>query len=342
LIAVVAFFANLNQSLSVFMVLVPPTFRDKVIVEGESSHQLSSSIPELLKVTNTDHWQVWDRQGPLHENLNLTCSWVDFRPATGGHHVAARPMCVVPQQENDKWVSEGIRSKGRWWECDSITSLILGQEQSHSNLLYVDIGANIGSCVMQVITTTNAMIVAFEPDPRNQFYLTSTLAKLSSDEKERIHLFPIALGQERGNSTIHVAKHNRGNAVVGHPVPDFPGQEFLSPMHIHIESLDDIIADNVMIDFLKMDAQGFECNILRGMPRTLNRTKQIWYELEYLFLDAQENCSGAILWNMFENAGFLQFRYPHRTASLKELPKGKTGITDTNFYASNPQLIHRK
>jgi hypothetical protein len=102
LIAVVAFFANLNQSLSVFMVLVPPTFRDKVIVEGESSHQLSSSIPELLKVTNTDHWQVWDRQGPLHENLNLTCSWapgLTFAPRQEGTMLQLDPCALYPSKK---------------------------------------------------------------------------------------------------------------------------------------------------------------------------------------------------------------------------------------------------
>jgi hypothetical protein len=83
--------------------------------------------------------------------------------------------------------------------------------------------------------------VVFEPDPRNQFCLTNTLMALPRELRERVSLFPIALGSEKGRSTINAAEGNMGNAVVGTQIQDKPDQQFREPIPIRIERLESIL-----------------------------------------------------------------------------------------------------
>jgi hypothetical protein len=53
---------------------------------------------------------------------------------------------------------------------------------------------------MPMLLTTKAPIIVFELDPRNQFCLTNTLMAQTQELRDRVSLFPIALGSERGSS----------------------------------------------------------------------------------------------------------------------------------------------
>jgi hypothetical protein len=53
---------------------------------------------------------------------------------------------------------------------------------------------------MPMLLTTKAPIIVFELDPRNQFGLTNTRMALTQELRDRVSLFPIALGSERGSS----------------------------------------------------------------------------------------------------------------------------------------------
>jgi hypothetical protein len=80
-------------------------------------------------------------------------------------------MCVH-LAEIDKFVSGGIINRGRWGDCDKLTSLpwqepTAGKNDDSPAGIYVEIEANIGSGVTQMLLSINATIVAFEPQPSN-------------------------------------------------------------------------------------------------------------------------------------------------------------------------------
>lgn len=109
---------------------------------------------------------------------------------------------------------------------------------------------------MQMLLTTNATIVAFEPHPYNLFVMTSTFMQLEESLRNRIHLFPIALGAESSESTIHMASDNRGHAVVSKAIRINRRASFLAPMAIRVEPLDNIMKETATVHLMKMDAQG--------------------------------------------------------------------------------------
>jgi FkbM family methyltransferase len=114
-------------------------------------------------------------------------------------------------------------------------------------------------------------IVAFEPDPRNFAQVTTTLMVMDCVHRNRVSLFPLALGSSRGNGTMNAAVDNRGNAVVNQIGKDKkkPNQHILEPIPITIETLDSIFAgvnlEDLSVPLMKMNVQGFECYVVDGM-----------------------------------------------------------------------------
>jgi FkbM family methyltransferase len=156
--------------------------------------------------------------------------------------------------------------------------------------------------------TTNAHVIAFEPDPRNLFCLTSTVMAMGPQYINRVTLFPIALGVEAMGSTINLAKGNMGGGIVGDGVPDHRRKEFHDPIPIRIERLDSIlntaIAEPWNVPVMKMDAEGFECNIMDGMGEAVSkRIISIKTELAPDHLSRQ-GCSGV---GLIDRMGAAQF-----------------------------------
>jgi FkbM family methyltransferase len=226
---------------------------------------------DIIKKRQGDGWEVWDGQTVLHENradMTFECRWVQFTPSLDlNKHI---PMCVHKERDI---VSTTIIRRGRWSDCDDLPILYNKRANPEVNIFHIEIGANIGACVMEMLFSTDARIVAFEPNPKNLFCLTATLSKLDEELRNRVTLFPVALGEKTGSSTINMAKGNFGNSVVSKIVKDTASQEFLPPLPIQVETLDDLLdPSHLNAGLVKMDAQGFECYIMNGMPAVLKKS----------------------------------------------------------------------
>jgi FkbM family methyltransferase len=276
-----------------------------------------ASVQNAIRRTSGEGWEMWNRQAAMP--FDTTCRWVNFKATNG----VTAPMCVHPGHDS---VSDNINTSGRWEDCDRLTSIWersggIVNEQS----VYMEIGGNIGSCVMQMLLTTKAPIIVFEPHPANQFCLTNTLLALPQDFRDRVSLFPIALGAEKGSSTINAAKGNMGNSVVGTVIKDEAEQQFLDPIPIRIERLDSILNTNNPgwnVPLLKIDAQGFECRIMDAMGSVLERIGAVATEIAQRWLVGQ-GCSDVGYLDRLRAAGFDIFdKYDYITGA-KTLLTGK-------------------
>jgi FkbM family methyltransferase len=287
-----------------------------------------ASVQNALKRTSGEGWEMWNRQA-VSTFGNYTCGWATFN-ATNGE---TAQMCVHPGRDV---VSRYIKSKGRFPDCDKLTQLWQKGDANENAVsvsdqsVYLEIGGNIGSCVMQMLlTTSDVPIIVFEPDPRNRFCMTSTLMTLSQDQRDRVSLFPIALGAETASSTINAAKGNFGNSVVGMAVADHgvDDQQFFAPIPIRVERIDSILdIDNPSwnVPLTKMDVQGFECFVVDGMNLVLQRIGTIATEMADKWLTAQ-GCSGAALAYRMRAADFDVI---FRGKLLKGDPPPKQGLFD--------------
>jgi hypothetical protein len=65
---------------------------------------------------------------------------------------------------------------------------------------------------MEMLLSTNANIIAFEPHPMHVFNIKKTVSLLDKSYQDRLLLFPIGLGSESAASTIYSASGNLGNS----------------------------------------------------------------------------------------------------------------------------------
>mmetsp|Transcript_1084 Transcript_1084/g.2250 ORF Transcript_1084/g.2250 Transcript_1084/m.2250 type:complete len:364 (-) Transcript_1084:103-1194(-) len=250
---------------------------NKAAVRHDSAAQKELSVSAVVKKKEGDgigSWQLVDWQYPItdDEELRFNCEMATFKSSTSEKEAQ---MCVHDFAES---ISTYIKRDGNWIDCNILPSL--WNEGGHDgdttdeslDYYYVDIGTNIGSCVMEMLLGTDAKIIAFEPHPMNVYNLKKTISQLDKSYQDRLMLFPIGLGDATGTATIYSANNNMGNSVIDKIIKDGRPQKFDEKYQftIHVERLDSILdSNNINVKLLKMDAQGYECKILEGMGADL-------------------------------------------------------------------------
>ncbi len=118
------------------------------------------------------------------------------------------------------------------------------------------------------------------------------------------------MGEKNYTETIYAVKGNLGNSGIGKKVKDWERQKWDESLFytVNIERLGDILnSGKVHIRLAKMDAQGFECNILEGMGAELVSTIDILkFEYEEKFLHAHD-CHNLLL--RLQDNNFDVFRH---------------------------------
>jgi FkbM family methyltransferase len=165
--------------------------------------------------------------------------------------------------------------------------------QENANV--VDIGAQAGIfTVWAARKAPQGKVFSIEPHPKNYKYLLAnkTLNKLS-----HVKTYGLALGKQNGNITLYTSPANTGghsiyNLENGRPitVPTFTFESFLKQANIK------------HIDYLKIDTEGAEYDIL------LNTPKNILKNIDKIFLEYHDNIPEKYthhdLVKLFKDCGF--------------------------------------
>lgn len=139
----------------------------------------------------------------------------------------------------------------------------------------IDIGGNIGYYVLleRKIVGDKGKIIAIEPLPQNFSYLNKNI---QLHNFENISTFNFACGDKNGEATFFVNKKSNGCQVIREGVePPDPSLGTLSK--VSIKKLDTLVSELNLkhVDFVRMDAEGYELHILRGFKSTLEKFRPI-------------------------------------------------------------------
>lgn len=138
----------------------------------------------------------------------------------------------------------------------------------------LEAGANIGYYLIQEqrLIGEKGHIVAFEPDPNNTELLQKNI-ELNNITNLTFH--PVALGNKHDQVDFYIAE--RGN---------LSGFTFQTDHCVKVEMNrgDDLLAGQ-RIDYVRMDVEGFEFEILKGIERLLSTTVQgLFIEIHPFYL----------------------------------------------------------
>jgi len=135
-----------------------------------------------------------------------------------------------------------------------------------------DIGANIGNHTLFFASNSpDAEIYSFEPMPENYNLLKANVSNNNLDS--RVHLYNNAVGSEKGIAHMKImTENNYGTSTITE-------EKSSDTKTVEVVAIDDL--DLPVPDFVKIDTEGYEVNVLRGMAGTLEKSDAfVWIEID--------------------------------------------------------------
>lgn len=187
---------------------------------------------------------------------------------------------MPPSNKHWKFENEDITTLKRWdQQCRHNLANVknkIPELDTNKKLTVIDIGGNTGTFVEMLIEDTPYSfdrIVMFEPVPLYARWASLKFCRLSEDPK--VEVLEFALSDEENTHKIAINKHSERDFNLGWNTMVEKWQEEESSNIIPIQSyvFDDIYDSlNIeKIDLIKIDVEGYETKVLKGMTKTLER-----------------------------------------------------------------------
>jgi FkbM family methyltransferase len=142
------------------------------------------------------------------------------------------------------------------------------------------IGAHYGEEVKDYINYEIKNLVFFEPLSNSLKILEENLSEYASQAS--IQIFPYALGNEEKDVEMYVSDHGGMCSSVLKPkivLEQYPGIKFPSKETVKMIRLDDAEIDIADYNFMNIDVQGYELEVLKGSERTLKNIDYVYTEI---------------------------------------------------------------
>ena len=144
----------------------------------------------------------------------------------------------------------------------------------------IDIGANKGQWSSMVLEETGAHIYAFEP----QRFPYVKLMQLSMISGGRLSPINLALGENSRRISINVHKTSDELSFIGKELQNMPLLEksVKKQEMIKISTLDLFVEEYFIdnIDFIKIDTEGYEYEVITGANKTIKSLKPRFIQIE--------------------------------------------------------------
>jgi len=144
----------------------------------------------------------------------------------------------------------------------------------------LDLGANIGyyTVLFSKLVGNNGKVYAIEPTSDNLEYLEKNI-KLNN--LKNVELTKAAIGDTDGKLNIYISD-NSGN----YNTPNYNGSNKKETVKSY--KLDTFFKDKVKPKILKMDIEGYECEVFNGADKMLNDIEKIFVELHFCLVDSDK------------------------------------------------------
>lgn len=182
--------------------------------------------------------------------------------------------------EGDDPVSQSISGSGSW---EAFESELVWKSLSPGDT-FVDVGANLGyfSVLAASRVGPDGYVIAFEPEQSNFALLQRNVAL---NPLSHCHLHNVALSDVEARGHLFLNLQNRGD----HQIYASDGR---MAQAIVMHRADDLLPPDARIRLIKMDTQGAEHNIIRGMQQTITRNADELLLITEFWPRGLERCGG--------------------------------------------------
>jgi FkbM family methyltransferase len=132
--------------------------------------------------------------------------------------------------------------------------------------VFIDVGAHLGGFTVRAsrIVGERGLVVAFEPDFSNYFYL---LKNIMLNECENVVALPLAVYSSTGSVlSFNISTQSGHSSITG-----LHKDEALFRTYVYTVTIDDVVERLSLrrVDVIKIDVEGAEIDVLKGCGRTL-------------------------------------------------------------------------
>lgn len=144
------------------------------------------------------------------------------------------------------------------------------------DMVFIDVGGNVGLYSALALHTLNnqGKIIALEPHPESFAYLSKNVEAnqymRGEAQAPEIDLFQIAASAESGRRNLALNPENKADNRLSEAPEEWES------IPIEARSMDDLLNEQKIeeVNFVKMDVQGYEHNIISGFMKTLQRSSK--------------------------------------------------------------------
>lgn len=207
---------------------------------------------------------------------NLTSRWKSETFDTGKFKM------LIRRQSFQDLVQLREHMSGRFYEQSTVNMIL---RNLHASETFVDVGANNGyfSMLASKVVGSEGKVMAFEPNPEAYQRLLRNSA-LNSCKNLVAH--NIALGAIPSAGKLKIDNINDGGSYV---VTRYDHRDVIhdknalveGDQEIRIDTLDNLFPANIKVDMIKIDAEGYETEILRGSKRVISGNDKLNLIVEY-------------------------------------------------------------
>ena len=140
----------------------------------------------------------------------------------------------------------------------------------------IHIGGHYGEELQDYIDNGIQNIMVFEPLSHNFKVLSEKAAELNAN----IEGYKVALGSEKGSASMYVSDNEQQSSSILEPaihLTHHPHVKFPTTEDVEVDLLDEY--DCKDYNFINMDVQGYELEVLKGATETLKQIKYVYCEV---------------------------------------------------------------
>lgn len=183
-----------------------------------------------------------------------------------------------------------------------------------TNSTFFDVGAHVGFYSV-LGSTICSEVHAFEMDPR----LASTVAAHFDGRQQEpadVHIVPAPVSDTSGDFVMFTP-HQADNLSTNSITTDQFFQQKPSRFQLQTVALDEYVEQTeVQPDVLKIDVEGFELSVLRGLSKTIDDVRALLIELHPDLLNRYDSDANEVL-NLLDEYGFTNQRFTDHRATTK-------------------------
>lgn len=166
----------------------------------------------------------------------------------------------------------------------------------------LEAGANIGyyTIMESKIVGENGLIYALEPASDNFNYL---MRNIKENKLGNVLPYNLALGSNDGEAILNIYEFENWNTIEDISYAPQKGQE-----KVIVKSTDSFLSDKKRPTFLRMDVEGYELEIFKGMQALLKNCppREIFLEIHFYIMGKEKSL---MLLNLLKESGYEVRKY---------------------------------